>query len=123
MEYCQTACEIWPKLTDIASRSDLITYMKLGAAVGVYHEGPDMSQPLALIRDYCINKKLPPLAALVVYAHTREPASECGVSLEEWPQKVREIFEYDWTHTEAPTPEILEKLAAEIARRNAETQR
>ena len=100
----ECACQIWMVLTDIASRSQLITYTELGNAVGVYHEGAGMSQPLALIRDYCINKKLPPLAALVVYAHTRKPAIECGVSLEEWPQKVQEIFEDDWTSTEAPTP-------------------
>ncbi|MDD2462506.1 MAG: HNH endonuclease [Desulfobulbus sp.] len=60
----ERAFRAWPILTKRAGAGKTITYGELGALLGVHHRA--VRYVLALIQDYCLGEKLPPLTILIV---------------------------------------------------------
>ena len=60
----ERAFRAWPILTKRASEGKTITYGELGTLLGVHHRA--VRYVLALIQDYRLEEKLPPLTILIV---------------------------------------------------------
>ena len=59
----QRAAKAWAILIKVAKQSDFIRYKGLGDKIGVHHRAVRFI--LAVIQEYCIINKLPPLTILI----------------------------------------------------------
>ena len=74
----ERAARVWDVLVEAAGAQETITYGHVVDAVDVYHRA--LTQPLALIQDFCLSDHHPPLASLVVHAGDAIP----GVGFIAW---------------------------------------
>lgn len=59
----QRAAKAWDILAMIAAANDFIRYKELGYRIGIHHRA--IRFVLAVIQEYCIENKLPPLTILI----------------------------------------------------------
>ena len=94
------ARSIWPVLSEIASKGELITYKKLANAINI-HVRP-LRFALEVVQDKCRDLNLPPLTSLVVNAQTGVPGSGNSIQLEDFQNALKTIYGFDWKSKSNP---------------------
>ena len=95
------AGQAWEVLVKAAARRELVTYKQVGDAIDLHHRV--MSIPLGIIRDYCLEERLPVLASLVVSKSKNVPGKGYftpGVGSVDEAQL--EVFDHHWGINENP---------------------
>jgi len=90
----QRAYDAWNELADFAKSKQTLSYGLLGKLTGVHHRV--VKYALALIQDYCIENKLPPLTILVVNDSGRPGTGFIAWPPENFEEGLQQVFSFDW---------------------------
>jgi putative restriction endonuclease len=86
----------WEELVDYARKRLTVTYETLGKLIGVHHRAVRFA--LALIQDYCLENRLPPLSILVVNKNTRLPGEGfIAWNADNIAEGLEQVWGFDWT--------------------------
>ena len=93
------AHQIWATLLLAARNRQTITYKMLGISVGgITPRG--LYDMLAVVAEYCEEKKYPPLTVIVVEGHTGRPSAKSGFDDPDQILKdFQRVFSHDWEKT------------------------
>jgi putative restriction endonuclease len=96
VNHWQRAYLAWNELADFACTTHTVSYETLAKLIGIHHR--PLKLALALIQDYCLENKIPPLSILVVNKQTGRP----GAGFIAWnADNIKEGFEqvrgFDWS--------------------------
>ena len=81
---------LWPVLVDAAKKKRRLTYGELAPLIG-YKLAVPVKFALEPIQNFCLEKSIPILTALVVNKNTQKPGTGClGVD------DIDEVYQYDW---------------------------
>lgn len=100
LDQVERAYRAWPILIDRASKNSTITYGELGKALGVHHRA--VRFVLAVIQDYCLEAKLPPLTILIVNASGLPGSGFIAFDLDRFEEGLEQVFSRDWDALENP---------------------
>ena len=100
----QRAAQLWSLLGLAATNRQILTYELVGKLTGFMTAG--LGEMLSPIQQYCIEKKLPPLTAIVVAKQSGLP-SVGFTAATDVPAAQMRVFEHHWTATQAPNEEQL----------------
>jgi len=121
----ERAQKAWIKLVQLAKTKKVCSYKELGNFIGSHHR--PVRYPLALIQDYCLRKNLPPITILVVNSSGKPGQGFIAANDNEFSDKKKEVFTFDWDKIENPfdiSKELLlegynqEKLINDIINKN-----
>ena len=98
----ERAFRTWPILTEKALKGETITYGELGRLLEIHPRA--IRHALALIQDYCLEEKLPPLTILVVTAAGGAPGE--GFIAHDVVNELNEgnmlVYSYNWEAIQNP---------------------
>ena len=100
IDQVERSYQAWPILIDQATKKSTITYGELGKALGVHHRA--VRYVLAVIQDYCLEAKLPPLTILIVNASGRPGSSFIAFDLDHFEEGVNQVYGFNWSALENP---------------------
>ena len=100
----QRAAQLWSLLALAATNRQVLTYNLVAKLTGVVR--PSIGDFLRPIQQYCVEKNMPPLTALVVSEETGLPG-EGFIAASNVPAAQMRVFEYDWLTTRPPGEEEL----------------
>ncbi|HAL70661.1 MAG TPA: hypothetical protein DCP71_02695 [Verrucomicrobiales bacterium] len=112
----------WPILTALAVRRELISYGSLAHQLGIHHRQCRLF--LDNIQSHCLQKRLPPLTALIVGKYTGLPGHGfIAWDIEDAETAQNAVYDYDWSQTGNPfgfalKGESLDSLAERLLDRN-----
>ena len=90
----------WNILTECAKEERTLTYGELGKFVGCHHRVTRFF--LALIQNYCLENKLPPLTILVLNQSGYPGAGFIAWDVDRLEEGKQEVFKKDWSVIENP---------------------
>jgi hypothetical protein len=99
------AQQLWSLLVLAAASRQILTYDIVAKASGVVR--PSIGDFLRPIQQYCTERGLPPLTALVVSEQTGLPG-EGFIAAADVPSAQMRVFQHRWLDAVAPTSEQLE---------------
>jgi putative restriction endonuclease len=86
----------WNELADFARGRQTVTYELLGKLIGIHHRAVKFA--LALIQDYCLDNRLPPLSILVVNKNTKLPGQGfIAWNADNIAEGLEQVWAFDWT--------------------------
>jgi putative restriction endonuclease len=89
------AYHAWNELADYARPRQTVTYEMLGKLINIHHRA--VKFPLALIQEYCLENRLPPLSILVVNKHTRLPGQGfIAWNADNLVEGLEQVWAFDW---------------------------
>lgn len=91
----------WPILTALAAERNLITYESLAYQLGIHHRQCRLF--LENLQSHCLEKRLPPLTALVVGKYTDLPGHGfIAWDIEDAKTAQDAVYNYDWSQIKNP---------------------
>ncbi len=100
VDQVERAYRAWPVLIGRAEKCQTITYGELGAELGVHHRAVRFL--LAVIQDYCLESKLPPLTILIVNTTGLPGNGFIAHDLDHFEEGLDQVYSYDWSALDNP---------------------
>ena len=96
----QRAAKAWEVLIKVAEKKDFIRYKELGDKIGIHHR--TVRFVLAIIQDYCLEYKLPPLTILIGDENGMPGKGFTAWDRDNISQGKKEVYNYNWSSIQNP---------------------
>ncbi|WP_303317195.1 HNH endonuclease [Flavivirga abyssicola] len=96
----QRAAKAWEVLIKVAEKKDFVRYKGLGDKIGIHHRA--IRFVLAVIQEYCLENKLPPLTILIGDESGMPGKGFIAWDRDNIKEGKREVYNYNWSQFTNP---------------------